>query len=43
LLRRTFGPDRDEVAGGFEEFHKLYASANVITVIKEEEMGGWVS
>jgi hypothetical protein len=43
LLRRTFGPKREEVAGGWrrlhnEELHNLYASANVILVIKSWKM-----
>jgi len=39
VLRRIFGPKREEVAGGRrrqhnEELHNLYASPNVIGVIK---------
>jgi hypothetical protein len=39
VLRRIFGPKREEVAGGWrrlhnEELHNLYASTNIITVIK---------
>jgi hypothetical protein len=39
LLRRTFGPKREEVAGGWrrlhnEELHNLNASLNIIRVIK---------
>jgi len=39
LLRGTFGPRREEVGGGWrrlhnEELHSLYASPNVIRVIK---------
>jgi hypothetical protein len=42
-LSRTFGPTREEVAGGWrrlhnEELHKLYASPNTIRVIKSREM-----
>jgi hypothetical protein len=38
-LRRIFGPDKEEVAGGWrrlhnEELHNLYPSPNVIKVIK---------
>jgi hypothetical protein len=45
MLRRIFGPKREEVAGGCRrlhngELHKLYASLDVIRVIKEDEMGG---
>jgi hypothetical protein len=37
VLRRIFGPKREEVAGGWtrlhnEELHNLYTSANVIRV-----------
>jgi hypothetical protein len=43
VLRRIFGPKRDEVMGGWsklhnEELHNLYTSPNIITV-KEDEMG----
>jgi hypothetical protein len=39
VLRRKFGPKRDEVAGGWrrlhnEEINNLYASPNIIRVIK---------
>jgi hypothetical protein len=39
MLRRIFGPKREEVAGGWrrlhnEELHNLYVSPNVIQVIK---------
>jgi hypothetical protein len=39
VLWRIFGPKREEVAGGWkrvhnEEFHNLYASPNIIRVIK---------
>jgi hypothetical protein len=38
-LRRIFGTKRKEVAGGWirlhiEEFHKLYASTNIMRVMK---------
>jgi hypothetical protein len=39
VLRRIFGPKREEVAGGWrrlhnEELHNLYASPNIIREIK---------
>jgi hypothetical protein len=39
VLRRVFGPKREEVVGGWkrlhnEELHDLYASLNIIRVIK---------
>jgi hypothetical protein len=39
VLRRTFGPKRDEVTGGWrklhnEEIHKLYSSPSIIRMIK---------
>jgi hypothetical protein len=42
-LRRIFGPKREQVAGGWrtlhnEELHNLYASANIITMIKSRRM-----
>jgi hypothetical protein len=43
MLRRIFGPKREEVAGGWrrldnEELHDLYASPNIIRVIKSRRM-----
>jgi len=43
VLRRTFGYKREKVAGGCrrlhnEELHKLYASRNIIRVIKSRRM-----
>jgi hypothetical protein len=43
VLRRIFGPKREEVAGGWrrlhnEELHNLYASPNIIRVIKSRRM-----
>jgi hypothetical protein len=39
VLRRIFGPKREEVAGGWrrlhnKELHNLYASSNIIRAIK---------
>jgi len=38
VLRRIFGPKREEVVGGWrrlhnEELHNLYASSNIIRVV----------
>jgi hypothetical protein len=46
MLRRIFGPKREEVAGGWrrlrnEELHNLYVSPNIIKVIKSRRMR-WV-
>jgi hypothetical protein len=43
LLRRIFGPKREEVAGGWrrlhnEELHNLYASPDIMWVIKSRKM-----
>jgi hypothetical protein len=43
LLRRIFGPKRDEVSGGFrklhnEELHGLYSSPGIVRVIKARRM-----
>jgi hypothetical protein len=43
VLRRIFGPKRDEVAGGWrklhnEELHAVYTSPNVIRMIKSWRM-----
>jgi hypothetical protein len=43
VLRRIFGPKRDEVTGDFrklhnEELHKLYSSPNKIRMIKSRRM-----
>jgi hypothetical protein len=42
VLRRIFGPKRDEVMGGWtklhnEELHDLYSSPSIIRIIKVEE------
>jgi hypothetical protein len=44
MLRRIFGPKRDEVIGGgrtlhSEELHYLYSSPSIIRIVKEDEMG----
>jgi hypothetical protein len=43
VLRRIFGPTRDEVTGGWrklhnEELHNLYSSPSIIRVIKSRRM-----
>jgi hypothetical protein len=40
MLRRIFGPKRDEVTGGWrklhnEELHNLYSSPSIIRIIKD--------
>jgi hypothetical protein len=43
VLRRIFGPKRDEEIGGWrklhnEELHKLYSSPSIIRIIKSRRM-----
>jgi hypothetical protein len=43
VLRKIFGPKREEVAGSWrrlhnEELHNLYASPNITRVIKSRRM-----
>jgi hypothetical protein len=43
VLRRIFGPNRDEVTGGWrklhnEELHDLYSSPGIVMVIKARRM-----
>jgi hypothetical protein len=43
VLKRIFGPKREEVVGGWrrlhnEELHNLYASSNITRVIKSRRM-----
>jgi hypothetical protein len=43
VLRRIFGPKRDEVVGGWkklhkEELHNLYSSPNIIRIVKSRRM-----
>jgi hypothetical protein len=43
VVRRIFGPKREEVAGDWrrlhkEELHNLYASPNIIQLIKSRKM-----
>jgi hypothetical protein len=43
VLRRIFGPRRDEVTGGWrrlhnEELHGLYSSTSIVRVIKARRM-----
>jgi hypothetical protein len=45
VLRRIFGPKREEVAGGWrrlhsKEFHNLHNSKNIIREIESRRMGG---
>jgi hypothetical protein len=45
MLRRIFGPMRDEVVGGCRglhnvELHNLYASPNIIRVMRSRRMRG---
>jgi hypothetical protein len=45
VLRRIFGPKRDEETGGWrklhnEELHKLYPSPSINHQVKKDEMGG---
>jgi hypothetical protein len=45
VLRRIFGPKREEVVGGWrrlhnEELHNLYASLNIIRVMISSSMRG---
>jgi hypothetical protein len=46
VLKRIFGPKRDEVTGGWrklhnEELHDLYSSSSIIRIIKSRRMR-WV-
>jgi hypothetical protein len=46
VLRRIFGPNRDEVTGEWrklhnEELHILYSYPNIIRQIKSRRMGRW--
>jgi hypothetical protein len=43
VLKRIFGPKREEVAGGWrrlhnEELHSLYASPNIVSVISMDNI-----
>jgi hypothetical protein len=43
VLKRIFGPKRDEVTGGWrklhnEELHNLYSSPNIVRMIKSRRM-----
>jgi hypothetical protein len=45
VLRKIFGPKRDEVMGEWrklhkEELHELYSSPSIIRIIKSRKMGG---
>jgi hypothetical protein len=46
VLRRIFGPKRDEVIGEWmklhnEELHNLYSSPDTIRQIKSRQINGW--
>jgi hypothetical protein len=45
VLRRIFGPKRDEVTGEWRklhnELHNLYSPPNIIRVIKSRMLFGW--
>jgi hypothetical protein len=41
VLRRIFGPKRDEVTGGWRKLHGLYSSPSIARVIKARRMR-WV-
>jgi hypothetical protein len=38
VLRRIFGPKRDEVTGGWRKFNGLYSSPSIVRVIKARTM-----
>jgi hypothetical protein len=38
VLRRIFGPKRDEVTGGWRKLHGLYSSPSIIRVIEARRM-----
>jgi hypothetical protein len=45
MLRRIFGPKRDEMVGGCrklhnKDLHKLYSSPNIIRIIESMRMRG---
>jgi hypothetical protein len=49
VLRRIFGPKRDEVTGGWrklalrEELHNLYSSPSIIRMIIKSRTMGWAA
>jgi hypothetical protein len=38
MVRRIFGPERDEVIGGWRKLHNLYSSPSIIRMIKSRRM-----
>jgi hypothetical protein len=38
VLRRIFGPKRDEVTGGWRKLHGSYSSPSIVRVIKARRM-----
>jgi hypothetical protein len=46
VLRRTFGPKREKVAGSWrrlhnKELHNLYTSSNIIRAVRSRRMRWW--
>jgi hypothetical protein len=46
VLRRIFGPKRDEATGGWrklhnEELHNMYSSTNIIIMMKSRTRMSW--
>jgi hypothetical protein len=39
MLRRIFGPKRDEVTGGWRKLHGLYSSPSIIRVTRMRWVG----
>jgi hypothetical protein len=39
VLRRIFGPKRDEETGGWRKLHNLYSIPSIIRMMKSRRMG----